>query len=180
MKPSDTADTIADLATRLAVALPSRLAEMNDSLRGQPRAASYDSEPPSPSLWCWNHERDVAPLVGVCEDVEGGCLIEALIVHDTVGEAAVNQHRARRDLAELDKQLVAALRAVNRCTDIVSHYAPAPEVTPAERLGIGKCDDCPKECDGIKGNRLRPWKQTGHRFCPGCWARWHRDEAKPA
>src|SRR4051812_37354837 len=139
---------------------------MRDEMAGQPRAASYDNSGGS-HQWCWTHERDVT----MCHRVDLDCTGETFTLHDPAGEAAVGDDPASADHREFMRCIQSAQRSADRATRILAKYQPRTE--DVERVAVGRCSDCPRYCDGTRGNRLTSYK-GGDPVCPACRARLDR------
>lgn len=171
MRLDTIAEDSAEMATRIANALPERLHAMRDAMQGQPGGHSFEIRGTASVLWCWEHEREVH----ACHAAGYPCDGETIITNDPTGEAAVHPDSARNDRRELEQQICRAHRALDRVVDILAVYAYRPALADAERAGIGKCADCTRYADG-KERRLTNYKGTGDMICQGCRVRRDRTE----
>lgn len=170
MRLDTIAEDTADMATRIANALPDRLHAMRDAMAGQPGGHSFEVRSTPSVLWCWEHEREVH----ACHKADLPCDGETIATNDPTGEAAVHFDAARRDRKDLERDLRAAHRALDRVTFILATYANRE--LAIDRAGIGRCGDCQQYCDG-KDKRLSNYKSSGDLVCQTCRVRRDRTSA---
>lgn len=147
MKLTRLADDNAELALRVANALPQYLPAVRDAQQGQPGAQAYGMRHSG------GHDTDPTGDAGIAR--------------------ADGDDIAANDEQQIRHHLEQALRHYQRAEQILVSYNSAIVIN--DRAGIGRCVDCTRYCDG-KERRLTNYRATGDMVCDGCRKRRDRAE----
>lgn len=139
MKVTRLAGDTAELALRIADAIPHYLPMLTAAQQGQPGAQNYDAGHGS----------------GTDTDPTG----DTAVVRD--GD------RAYRDKQQIVTELFVVKRHLEKIEHILVSYGPGSAVVINDRAGIGPCHGCNRYCDG-KENRLTRYKGTDDLLCDRC------------
>lgn len=129
--------TAAGLLTAYCTVRPRLIEAVTDSLAGQPRAQSYDSDGSSTEPWCWTHGRPVS----VCHRDDLWCSGEVVSSNDPTGNAAVSGDPASKHRTELDRLEAEIIDRIERLDTIRSLYLPKTLPTGAERAKLATDGD---------------------------------------
>jgi hypothetical protein len=114
-----------EMLTRVSHALPGALREAAE-LAYPLRAASYDTEFVTGGrsvIWCWTHQREVHR----CQRNDMECTGEPVTVSDPTGEAAVTPGRVSLARQEIEQDLHAIHRVIERLVFNSAYLTRTPE-----------------------------------------------------